>query len=195
MPGVWASATAEMTFGFPSVRILFWVRCASLPYCPVKQEGQATKREHMPAFPSAAAPDMCYFLLAQPTCSAEHHSLLWKPAYSPSMQNVSICRVRLVRLDKSSSEKKPITSLSLKLLTQNSILNLFQNQPFVYILKCLHMNNRFGVGQSADFGLWSILSARRRDHGISCPLTSVTKLHIISLTSRTVLSEQSNRVS
>ena len=48
---------------FPSVRILFWVRCVSLPCCPVKRQGQATKREHMPASYSAAAPDMCYFLL------------------------------------------------------------------------------------------------------------------------------------
>lgn len=36
--------------------ILFWVSCDSLPYCPVKQEGQATEKEHMSAFPSAAAP-------------------------------------------------------------------------------------------------------------------------------------------
>lgn len=69
-------AMAEMTFGMPSVRILFWVRCASLPYCPVKQEGQATEREHMPAFPSAAAPDMCYFLRAQPTCSAKAYKAM-----------------------------------------------------------------------------------------------------------------------
>lgn len=30
-----------------------------------------TKREHMPALPSAAGPDMCYFLLARPTCATE----------------------------------------------------------------------------------------------------------------------------
>lgn len=33
-----------------------------------------TKREHMPALPSAAGPDMCYFLLARPTCAAEPFS-------------------------------------------------------------------------------------------------------------------------
>lgn len=35
----------------------------------MKQEGQATEGEHMFAYPSAAASDMCYFLRAQPTCS------------------------------------------------------------------------------------------------------------------------------
>lgn len=54
-----------------SARRLFWIICASLPYCPVKQKGQATKSEHMPAFPCAARPDMCYFLLTLPTCSAK----------------------------------------------------------------------------------------------------------------------------
>lgn len=39
------------------------------------QAGRPTsKREHMPALPSAAGPDMCYFLLAQPTCAAEPFS-------------------------------------------------------------------------------------------------------------------------
>lgn len=33
-----------------------------------------TKSEHMPALPSAAGPDMCYFLLARPTCAAEPFS-------------------------------------------------------------------------------------------------------------------------
>lgn len=85
--------------------ILFWVSCDSLPYCPVKQEGQATEKEHMSAFPSAAAP----------TCVTS--SSLSPPA-RPKPYSLHECQptaTECVRLNRSGSSKSSLKSFELML--------------------------------------------------------------------------------
>lgn len=88
--------------------IIFWVSCDSLPYCPVKQEGQATEKEHMSAFPSAAAP----------TCVTS--SSLGPPARTKpySLHECQLTATECVSLNRSGSSKSSLKSFEPMLRNQ-----------------------------------------------------------------------------
>lgn len=86
-----------MTFALPSVRILFWVRCAPRPYCPVKREGQDTERESI-CLPFPLLPTLTCVTSSSigPPARPRPYSSLRRPA--PTATVCSLCQSAEIRL-------------------------------------------------------------------------------------------------